>query len=150
MTGGPPAAERAQPCRPYRVGEHSRALRNRLLVSMLIAVVIAAAATVIVPIGIALAVPGDGGRQASEVAALVTLPVVFVVEHWALIGPRRWAALELLIWASRFAAAGYTAATGIREPTDLNGGGLARHAPSGRRRGSGDHVLACVRAEPHR
>ena len=118
MADAPVTTGRLQPCRPYRIGDHARAIRNRLLVSMLIAVVIAAAATVIVPIGLALAIPGQPGRTPSEWASLVTLPVTFVIAHWALIGRRRWRALELLIWGGRFAAAGYAATTGIRDPTD--------------------------------
>ena len=109
---------RVEPCRPYRIGDHARAIRNRLLVSMVVSVVIAAAATVIVPIGLAVAVPGEGGLAASSLAAIVTLPVAFVIGHWALVGPRRWTALEILIWGGRFAAAGFSATTGIRDPTD--------------------------------
>jgi hypothetical protein len=118
VADAPQPTGRVEPCRPYRIGDHARAIRNRMLVSMLISVPIAAAATVIVPIGLALAVPGEGGLAASSVAAAVTLPAAFVIGHWALLGPRRWTALEILIWGGRLAAAGFAATTGIRDPAD--------------------------------
>jgi hypothetical protein len=114
----PQTTGRVAPCRPYRIGDHARAIRNRLLVSMLISVVIAAPVSVLVPLGLVLALPHEAGVAASSVAAAITLPAAFVVGHWALVGQRRWAAPEILIWGGRFAAAGFAATTGIRNPTD--------------------------------
>lgn len=44
--------------------------------------------------------------------------VVYVVILWLAVGPRRLAAMEILVWGSRYATAGYSATTGIRDPTD--------------------------------
>jgi hypothetical protein len=45
-------------------------------------------------------------------------PVVFLGVHWATIGPRRWAAIELVMWAGRVDAARFLEATGVSDPTD--------------------------------
>lgn len=120
-----------QPCRPYRIGDHSRAERNRLLRSMVIAVVLAAAASVAVPIGLALAIPGEAGATAASITAVVLLPLGLMVGHWAIIGRRRWAALELLIWAGRHVTSEFRAATGLRDPTDAAAAArwIAEHPP---------------------
>jgi hypothetical protein len=54
--------------------------------------------------------------------AFLIFPIVFLVLHWATIGPRRWAAIELVIWAGRISAARFLEATGISDPTDRGRG----------------------------
>jgi hypothetical protein len=65
-------------------------------------------------------------------SSIILFPVAFIAIHWATIGPRRWAALELVIWAGRISAARYLSATGIRDPADGERAAawLAEHPPN--------------------
>ena len=49
---------------------------------------------------------------------IVLFPVAFIAIHWATIGRRRWAAIELVVWAGRLSADRLFAATGIRDNAD--------------------------------
>jgi hypothetical protein len=63
--------------------------------------------------------------------SIILFPVAFVAIHWATIGRRRWAAIELVIWAGRVSAARFFSATGIPDPADGERAAawLAEHPP---------------------
>ena len=87
---------------------------------MLLAAVVSGIIGPLPAIVAALLVPGLPEAAAAIVgwSGVVLFPFVFAAIHWAAIGRRRWMALELLIWAGRFAVARYVAATGLRNPAD--------------------------------
>jgi hypothetical protein len=109
-------AARPGPCRPYVVGEHARAIRNRVLLAAAVAL---AAALVLPPLltaaARALAPTASGVVDLLDTAGFA---VVYLVALWLVVGPGRLSAIEILVWGSRSAAAGYAAVTGIRDPTD--------------------------------
>ena len=109
-----------RPCRPYRPGDHARWLRGRLTRSMLIAAVGGGVVSATLGIAIAYVTPGLAGLPATIVgwSAFLLFPLLFLAVHWATIGARRWAAVELVVWAGRASAARFGAATGLRDPTD--------------------------------
>jgi hypothetical protein len=108
------------PCRAYRPGDHARWLRGRLIRSMVIASIVGA--IVSVPLSLLLGYAtlewGDPAATAAGWSTVVLFPVAFTVLHWAIIGRRRWTAIELVVWAGRISAARYQATTGIRDPSD--------------------------------
>ena len=122
-----------QPCRAYRPGEHARWLRGRLTRSMLIAAVGGGIASAVLALAVAYAASGLPGLPATIVgwSAVLVFPLVFFVVHWVTIGPRRWAAIELVMWAGRIDAANFLEATGMTDPTDAVRGAqwLASHPP---------------------
>jgi hypothetical protein len=90
---------------------------------MLLAAVVSGIVGPLPAIAVALLVPGLPGAAATALgwAGIVLFPLVFAAIHWATFGRRRWMALELLIWAGRFAVARYAAATRLRNPADREG-----------------------------
>lgn len=107
------------PCRAYVIGDHARSLRRRVLVAFGIALVIA----LIVPPSIrALLGPPASGSPAIDLLVrlldVAGFAAAYLVTLWLAVGPRRLAAMEILVWGSRYATAGYSAVTGIRDPTD--------------------------------
>ena len=54
----------------------------------------------------------------AELIDIAGFAVAYLVALWLAVGPRRLAAMEILVWGSRYATAGYSAVTGIRDPTD--------------------------------
>jgi hypothetical protein len=87
---------------------------------MLIAAVGGGIASAILALAIGYAARGLSGMPATVVgwSAVLAFPLVFFVVHWATIGPRRWAAIELVVWAGRIDAAKFLEATGMTDPTD--------------------------------
>ena len=121
MTGSGPATgpTPTSSCRPYVIGDHARALRRRIVVAFAIA------------LGVALVVPGllrvvlESLAEATPAVGLIVdaidlagFAAVYLLTLWLAVGPRRLAAMEILVWGSRYATAGYIAVTGIRDPTD--------------------------------
>src|SRR5918999_2697007 len=108
------------PCRSYRPGDHSRWLRGRLTRSMLIAAVGGGVVSALLALAFGYAASDLSGLPATITgwAAVLVFPVVFLGVHWATIGPRRWAAIELVMWAGRVDAARFLEATGVSDPTD--------------------------------
>jgi hypothetical protein len=106
------------PCRPYRIGQHARSLRIRMIATLVVGAVVGGIAAGLVGIGVVATVPGVARDAAFAASELVILPACILLLHWALIGPARWRAIQILVWTSRFAASGYLACTGIRSPTD--------------------------------
>lgn len=113
-------SEGATPCRPYVIGEHARALRNRVLVAFGVALV----AAIVIPslLRSLLATMQSGPSPARDLIGglldVAGFAVVYLLTLWLAVGPRRLAAMEILVWGSRYASAGYAAVTGIRDPTD--------------------------------
>ena len=115
----------AVPCRPYWPGEHARALRRRILVALGIGLL---AAFVLPSLLRALVLTVTdaplGGSPDPAVATVVGLidgfgfSMTAILVAWLWVGARRWDAIEILVWGSQYAAAGYAAVTGIRDPTD--------------------------------
>lgn len=121
MTGrAEPSEALLSPCRAYHPGDHARWLRGRLTRSMLLAAVVGGVVAPAPGLLVAFATPTLLWPAAAIAgwSGFVLFPLIFAVAHWASFGARRWAALELVIWAGRFAAARYQAATGIRDPAD--------------------------------
>jgi hypothetical protein len=109
-----------RPCRPYVLGEHARALRNRVLLGTGIALV----ASMVLPSFLWMLLPFLGTAfapavdPAAEIIDAGGFAVVYLLTLWLAVGPRRLAAMEILVWGSRYATAGYSAVTGIRDATD--------------------------------
>ena len=87
---------------------------------MLIASVVGAivSATVALFVGMILAGLSGPAATIADWSRIVLFPVAFIAIHWATIGRRRWAAIELVVWAGRVSAARLLTATGIRDNAD--------------------------------
>lgn len=114
---------RATPCRPYWPGEHARALRRRILtglgVGFLAALIVPSVVRAALLVGMfGFTEPVDELPLVVRVVDEAGFAVTFFVAAWAWVGPRRWGAIEILVWGSRYAAEGYAAVTGIRDPAD--------------------------------
>lgn len=107
---------RSGPCRPYVVGQHARSLLRRVLLAFVVAVV--AAITLPPLLRAAVVAVAPDAPVVLEVIDVAGFAVVYLVVAWLVVGPRRLAAMQILIWGSRYAAAGYAAVTGIRDPAD--------------------------------
>lgn len=123
MIAAEPAEPLLAPCRPYWPGDHVRDLRRRILVALGIGFLAALFIPPIIRAAILIGMFGLTGvpdedpvlvRAIDEAGFVVT----FFAVAWAWVGPRRWRAIEILLWGSRYAAAGYAAVTGIRNPVD--------------------------------
>lgn len=114
--------DRSATCRAYLIGAHARALRARVLVAFGIALV----AAILVPPLLRAVLPliASGSPQALDLMRELLdgagFAVVYLLTLWLAIGPRRLAAMEILVWGSRYATAGYSAVTGIRDPADAD------------------------------
>ena len=108
----------ARPCRAYRIGDHTAWIRRRMLRSMLLAALLAATASVLPVLVGAMAWREPAMGEVLGWAGTLTFAAVFIGGHWLLFGPRRWSAVEPLIWSGRHAAAALAAETGISDPTD--------------------------------
>ena len=108
----------ARPCRPYRIGEHSDWLRRRLFVSMVVAAVVAATASAAMVVGGATLFRDRMSPEVVGWLGAFAFAGGFLAGHWLSFGPRRWTALEPMIWSGRHAAAALAAETGISDPTD--------------------------------
>lgn len=112
--------DRSATCRAYVIGAHARALRARVLVAFGIALV---AAILVPPLlrSLLFLIPPGSPQTVDLIRELLDASgfgVVYLVTLWLAIGPRRLAAMEILAWGSRYATAGYSAVTGIRDPAD--------------------------------
>jgi hypothetical protein len=128
------ASDPLLPCRPYQPGDHARWLRGRLTRSMLIASVVGGIVTAAASLGLGVVAAGaDPLTTVTAWASVLLFPIAFLVIHWATIGARRWAAIELVVWAARLAASRYAAVTGINDPADRDRAAswLASAPPSG-------------------
>ena len=123
-----------EPCRPYHPGDHARWLRGRLTRSMLIASVVGAivSASAALVVGVVLAGLSGPAATIADWSRIVLFPVAFIALHWATIGRRRWAAIELVLWAGRVSADRSMSAIGIRDPADPERAAawLGEHPPS--------------------
>ena len=87
-----------------------------MVIASIVGAIVAAGAAILV----GLAFTGASEPMATIVgwSSAILFPLAFVVIHWATIGRRRWASIELVVWAGRVSAARYLAVTGIRDPAD--------------------------------
>lgn len=109
------SAGATRPCRPYRLGDHGRAWRRRMWMTLAVGFVSGAVVSTAVPVAFNL----GGAPLPPEVLAwaswVLFIGTAFAV-HWLAFGVRRWRALELTAWAGRIEAAAFRAVTGIRDP----------------------------------
>ena len=123
MNSAAPDEPFPEPCRPYWPGDHVRDLRRRILVALGLGVLAAVFIPSIIRAAVLIGMFGLTGRPDEDPVVIRVLDeagftVTFFVVAWAWVGPRRWRAIEILVWGSRYAAAAYAAVTGIRNPVD--------------------------------
>ena len=125
----PGAAVDGAPCRPYKAGQHARALSRMLLWRLLASAVIAGIVTPTLAILVGLLVVRDGTVPADSlplrvIGSPVALGVTLLAVDYLLVRGRLARTLSKLIWAGKKALVELRATTGVTRPTD--------HAAAGR------------------
>lgn len=128
------------PCRPYLAGQHSGAVSRTLLSRLVVAAVLAAGLSVILPVLVVLVTigPQATGSPTPDLARWLGSPIAFGVMilgiDYLLIRGRLARAISLLTWAGRRDLAGLHEATGLTRVADRRAAErwLAEHPdPSG-------------------
>lgn len=111
------------PCRPYVAGQHASAVSRMLLTRLVVAAIIAAGLSVVLPVLVVLVAigPHTGGRT-PDLARWLGSPLAFgamiLVLDYLLIRGRLATAISLLNWAGRRDLADLHAATGLLRVAD--------------------------------
>jgi hypothetical protein len=98
---------------------------------VLVAAAVALAAAVVVPPLLRTVLRETPVAELLDIAGFAA---TYLLVLWLAVGPRRLAAMEILVWGSRYATAGYRAVTGIRDSTDAGAAAAwlrAHPAPAG-------------------
>ena len=119
----PGAAVDGAPCRPYKAGQHARALSRMLLWRLLASAVIAGIVTPTLAILVGLLVVRDGAVPADSlplrvIGSPVALGVTLLAVDYLLVRGRLARTLSMLIWAGKKALVELRATTGVTRPTD--------------------------------
>jgi len=112
------------PCRPYRSGEHAATMSAMLLRRLVLAALVAAALSLLLPVIVTIATVGGASTTAEvpEVARALGSPIVFalilLVVDYLLVRGRLARALAILTWAGRQSAEDLRRVTGMRRTND--------------------------------